>query len=180
MAGHFNQAYGETFPLPGELLSAAPIVPGTDGRKMSKSYGNTIDLFAEGKALQNQVMGIVTDSTPLEEPKKPETCNVFALYKLFATAEEQAKLATLYEYPTLDAESRKGRPFGYGDAKKLLLAKVDSHFQAARERRKQLAANPKIIEEVLRDGAMRARTEARNTMALVRSAVGISPSPAAL
>jgi tryptophanyl-tRNA synthetase len=178
IAGYFNQAYGETFPLPSELLSAAPIVPGTDGRKMSKSYGNTIDIFAEGKSLQSQVMGIVTDSTPLEEPKNPETCNVFALYKLFAAGEEQAKLAALYGNPTLDAESRKGRPFGYGDAKKLLLAKIDSHFQAAREHRKQLAADPAIIEQVLREGAGRARNEARKTMAIVRSAVGMSPAPA--
>ena len=81
MAGYFNQAYGEVFPLPAELLGEAALVPGTDGRKMGKSYRNTIDIFAEGKALQTQVMGIVTDSTPLEAPKNPDTCNVFALYK---------------------------------------------------------------------------------------------------
>ncbi len=177
MAGYLNAAYGEVFPLPGELLGAAPIVPGTDGRKMSKSYGNTIDIFAEGKALQSSVMSIVTDSTPLEEPKDPATCNVFALYKLFASEAEQAALRTLYENPTQDAESRKGRAFGYGDAKKMLLAKIDAFFSAARARRKELAANPAAVEAILRDGAKRARAEARQTMALVRHAVGMAPAP---
>src|SRR5829696_7605394 len=85
MAGYFNQSYGEVFPEPREKHGVAAVVPGTDGRKMSKSYGNTIDIFAEGKALRKAVMGVVTDSTPAEQPKDPETNNVFALYKLFAT-----------------------------------------------------------------------------------------------
>ncbi|CAN5568467.1 tryptophan--tRNA ligase [soil metagenome] len=177
MAGYFNNAYGEVFPIPSELLGEAPIVPGTDGRKMSKSYGNTIDIFAEGKALQTAVMGVVTDSTPLEQPKNPETCNVFALYKLFATATEQEQLAQQYKNPTLDAESRKGRPFGYGDAKKLLLAKIDSYFADARQRRKELAKDPAKIEAVLVTGAAKARAEALKTMALVRTAVGMLSKP---
>ena len=177
MAGYFNTAYGEVFPLPSELLGSAPVVPGTDGRKMSKSYGNTIDIFAEGKALKDSVMGIVTDSTPLEEPKNPATCNVFALFQLFANAEELAALMSLYENPTLGSESRKGRPFGYGDAKKMLLAKIESFFQDAREKRKKLANDPSQVESVLKDGAAKARVEAGKTMAKVRQAVGMLAKP---
>ncbi|OWK36239.1 tryptophan--tRNA ligase [Fimbriiglobus ruber] len=178
MAGYFNQAYDDVFPEPREMLGDAPTVPGTDGQKMSKSYGNTIEIFAEGKALKTAVMGVVTDSTPLEEPKNPETCNVFALYKLFATAGEAAQLAEQYRNPMLNADARKGRAFGYGDAKQLLLAKIDARFGPARERRKQLAADPVTVEDVLRAGARKARAEARKTLALVRQAVGMAAAPA--
>jgi tryptophanyl-tRNA synthetase len=123
-------------------------------------------------------MGIVTDSTPAEEPKEPEGNNVFELYKLFATPEELARMADLYRDPTLDADSRKGRPFGYGDAKGMLLAKIDAKFGPARERRKQLAADPASVEEVLRKGARKARAEAQKTMELVRRAVGMAARPA--
>src|SRR5688500_6314163 len=149
MAGYFNNTYGEVFPEPREKHGVAAVVPGTDGRKMSKSYGNTIDIFAEGKALKKAVMGVVTDSTPAEQPKDPETNKVFALYRLFATPAELEKMADLFKNPTLDADSRNGRPFGYGDAKGMLLAKIDAHFAAAREKRKQLAADPAAVEAVL-------------------------------
>ena len=175
MAGYFNNAYGEVFPMPAERHGVAAVVPGTDGRKMSKSYGNTIDIFAEGKPLEKQVMGVVTDSTPVDQPKNPETCNVCALYKLFATEEEQAQLAKLYREPLHDADNRGGKPFGYGHAKKMLLAKIDAHFGPARERRKQLERDPGRVEEVLRAGAKRAREVARTTMRLVRRAVGMGP-----
>jgi tryptophanyl-tRNA synthetase len=177
MGGYFNQAYGEVFPMPQEQLGEAAVVPGTDGRKMSKSYGNTIDIFAEGKPLEKAVMGVVTDSTPVDQPKNPDACNVVALYKLFATADELTKLADLYKNPMLDADARQGKPFGYGHAKKMLLAKIDGHFAAARERRKQLERNPGVVEEVLQAGAKRAREVARVTMRLVRQAVGMAPSP---
>ena len=177
MAGYFNQAYGEIFPMPQEQLGEAAVVPGTDGQKMSKSYGNTIDIFAEGKPLEKAVMGVVTDSTPVDAPKNPDTCNVFALYKLFATADELTKLADLYKKPMLDADARQGKPFGYGHAKKMLLAKIDGHFAAARERRAQLESDPGYVEEVLQAGAKRAREVARVTMRLVRQAVGMMPSP---
>ena len=168
MAGYFHQAYGvEVFPLPQERLDAVPVVPGVDGQKMSKSYGNTIELFAEGKTLQKAVMGIVTDSTPVEAPKNPDTCNVFALFKLFATNEEQEQLAKKY---------RDGG-MGYGEAKKELLAKIDTYFAPARERRKQLAADPAAVESVLTAGAKRARIEAQKTMEKVRTAVGMLPRP---
>jgi len=180
MAGYFNQAYGEVFPLPQATLSSeSPHVPGTDGRKMSKSYGNTVEIFAAGKALKATVMGIKTDSTPAEEPKNPDTCNVATLYKLFATADEQAQLSDLYRNPATDAAARGGRPFGYGDAKALLLAKIDAHFAAARERRKQLASDPGYVEEVLQAGAKRAREVAQVTLRLVRQAVGMRERPVA-
>ncbi len=178
MAGYFNQAYGEVFPEPRERLNEAAVVPGTDGQKMSKSYGNTIDIFAEGKELRKQVMGIVTDSTPAEAPKTPDGNNVFELYRLFATPAELERMADLFRNPTLDADARKGRPFGYGDAKTMLLEKIDAKFGPARERRKQLAADLGAIEGVLRDGARKARAEARKTMELVRAAVGMAPRSA--
>jgi tryptophanyl-tRNA synthetase len=177
MAGYFNGAYGEVFPEPRELLGEAAVVPGTDGRKMSKSYGNTIDLFAEGKGLKKQVMGVVTDSTPAEQPKTPDGNNVFELYKLFATADELTRMADLFRDPTLDAASRNGRPFGYGDAKGMLLAKIDAHFADARARRKELAADPERVGRVLAAGAVRARAEAAKTMAVVRQAVGMAGRP---
>ena len=173
MAGYFNQAYGDLFPLPREVLAEAAVVPGTDGRKMSKSYGNTLDIFAEGKALRKAVMGIVTDSTPADRPKEPAGNPVFELYRLFATPEEVSRVADLFRNPSLDADSRAGRPFGYGDAKTLLVNKIDHEFAAARVRRAELAADPGRVEAVLADGAKRARAEARRTMDRVRRAVGL-------
>jgi len=163
MAGKFNRAFGDIFPIPNYRLDKESKVPGTDGQKMSKSYGNTIEIFAEGKPLQKTVMSIKTDSTPLGSPLNPDTCNVFALYSLFATDQERADLAARY---------RAGN-IGYGDAKKLLLEKIDQYFSPARQKRKDLAANPDYVEDVLRRGAQKARAEAQQTMALVREAVGM-------
>jgi len=177
MAGYFNQAYGEVFPEPRELLGEAAVVPGTDGQKMSKSYGNTIDIFAEGKALKSAVMGIKTDSTPVEEPKNPDTCNAFALFRLFAGAREVEETADLYRNPMRGAEGRAGRPFGYGDIKSLLFTKIEEYFADARERRKGLARDPGRVEEVLQAGAKQAREVARVTMQLVRQGVGMKERP---
>ncbi|MFQ3648950.1 MAG: tryptophan--tRNA ligase [Gemmataceae bacterium] len=178
MAGYFNNTFQvDLFPMPQERLDTIPVVPGIDGKKMSKSYGNTIEIFAEGNALKKPVMSIVTDSTPVEQPKDPEKCNVVALYKLFASPDEVAKIESLYRHPLEDAEQREGRPFGYGDAKKLLLAKINDYFGPFRERRKQLAAQPGVVEEVLQRGAAKARAEAQATMRLVRQAVGMLPAP---
>src|SRR5262245_14704322 len=165
MAARFNRTYAEVFPIPNYRLDAGARVPGTDGQKMSKSYGNTIEIFAEGNPLKKTVMGIKTDSTPLGSPLNPDTCNVFALYGLFATDAEKADLAARY---------RSGG-IGYGDAKKLLLEKIISYFEPARKRRKELAANESYVEEVLRKGAQRARAEAQKTMELVRTAIGMKP-----
>ena len=163
MAGYFNQTYEAVFPLPDYRLDVAPKVPGTDGQKMSKSYGNTIDIFAEGKPLRKAIMGIVTDSTPVEAPKDPDRCTVYQLYSLFATDQEKAALAERYRAGGL----------GYGEVKKMLLEKVDAHFAAARERRRELAARPDYVEDVLRRGGDKARAEAEKTMALVRQATGL-------
>ncbi len=163
MAGKFNRAYGEVFPLPQAMLvEAGAKVPGTDGQKMSKSYGNTIDIFAEGKALKKAVMGIVTDSKLLEEPKDPSTCTVFELYSLFANADEQAALAEKY----------RAGGMGYGSAKTMLLEKIEQHFGPARDKRKDLEKNRDFVEQVLREGATKARAEAMATMKLVREAAG--------
>jgi tryptophanyl-tRNA synthetase len=165
IAERFNRIYGEVFPIPNYRLDKESKVPGTDGQKMSKSYGNTIEIFAEGKPLRKTVMGIVTDSTKVEDPKDPEKCNVFALYSLFATEDEKAAMAAHY----------RAGGMGYGEVKTALLQKIDEYFGPARERRKQLAQNPEYVEGVLRDGARRARAEAQKTMALVREAVGMKP-----
>jgi tryptophanyl-tRNA synthetase len=163
MAGYFNQAFREVFPLPEARLDEAPLVPGTDGKKMSKSYGNTIEIFAEGKALSSTVMRIVTDSTPVEAPKDPEKDNVFALYSLFATPVERESLAARY----------RAGGIGYGEAKKLLVDKIDAHFRPAREKRAKLAADPEAVERVLADGAERARRAASQTLREVREAAGL-------
>jgi len=165
MAERFNRTYGDVFPVPTHRLDAGARVPGTNGQKMSKSYGNTIDLFAEGKALQKTVMKIDTDATPLGDPLNPETCNVFALYSLFAASAEKTRMAELY---------RSGG-IGYGEAKKQLLEKINGYFEPYRQKRKELAADPEYVAGVLRQGAQRARAEARQTMALVRKAVGMLP-----
>src|SRR6516225_1561878 len=163
IAGRFNDRFGEVFPIPDVRLDKESKVIGTDGQKMSKSYGNTVEIFAEGKPLQKVIMGIQTDSTPVEAPKDPTKCNVFALYSLFASDEEKEALAARY----------RAGGMGYGEAKKMLLEKINTYFAPARERRKQLAADPEYVEGILRAGARRARAEAQATMALVRKAVGM-------
>ena len=140
------------------------VIPGLDGQKMSKSYNNTIELFGEGKPVRKKFMSIKTDSTPMGEPMNPDTCNVFALYKLMATPEELEALRKNYlENPE----------FGYGHAKQLLFEKYTEYFAAAREKRKELLANPQKVEDILQDGASRARKVADATMAKVRAAVGL-------
>jgi tryptophanyl-tRNA synthetase len=165
MAERFNRTYGPIFPLPDYRLDQGAKVPGTDGEKMSKSYGNTIEIFAEGKPLQKTVMSIKTDSTPLGSPLNPESCTVFTLYSLYANEQEKADLAAQYRAGSI----------GYGGAKKLLLEKIDAYFAPARQKRKELAENPSYVESVLQEGARRARREAEQTMALVREAVGLPP-----
>jgi tryptophanyl-tRNA synthetase len=163
IAGKFNRSFGDIFPIPEPKLDKEAKVPGIDGQKMSKSYNNTIDIFAEGKPLQKTVMSIVTDSTPVETPKDPDNCSVFALYSLFAIGEEKAALAARY----------RAGGIGYGEVKKMLLEKINAYFGPFRERRKPLAAHPEQVEAILQRGAQRARAEARKTMTLVRQAVGM-------
>lgn len=178
MAERFNRAFDqEVFPLPDYRLTPASKVPGIDGQKMSKSYGNTIDIFAEGKGLKKTVMSIVTDTTAVTEPKNPVGNTVVALYQLFATLDEVAKLESLYRNPLEDAAQRGDAPFGYGHAKTMLLEKINDHFATARARRAELVQRPDEVEDVLRAGAKRAREEAQKTMELVRTAVGMGGRP---
>lgn len=167
MALAFNNAYGEIFPLPTVRLDAGAKVPGLDGQKMSKSYGNTIEIFEEGKRLRKRVMSIVTDSTPLEEPKDPDACNVFSLYELFSDEAEQEDLRARYRTPG----------FGYGNAKQILFEKMDAYFAPYREERKRLEGDVGYVEGVLAEGGAKARAEAQKTMRLVRAAAGIPEMP---
>ncbi|MBI9021214.1 MAG: tryptophan--tRNA ligase [Verrucomicrobia bacterium] len=164
IATKFNNQYGEVFTIPEpSIRDSVAVVPGVDGQKMSKSYDNTLEIFGEPGVLKKRVMKIVTDCTPLEEPKDPESCNVFALYKLFASDEEAADLAARYRVAG----------FGYGTAKKELLAKINDHFAPMREKRAELEKNMDYVEEVLRKGAERARTETQKTLQAARKAVGL-------
>jgi tryptophanyl-tRNA synthetase len=163
MAGKFNRAYRDIFPIPNWRLDKESKVPGTDGQKMSKSYGNTIDIFAEGKPLEKIVMSIKTDSTPMGQPLDPDKCNVFALYSLFAADDEKQALA---------ADYRAGK-IGYGGAKKALKAKIDAWFDPFRAKRKELAKSPDTLEDILREGAKKARHDAQLTMDMVRQATGL-------
>ncbi len=166
IATHFNTHFGNTLNQPQELTPEdVAIVPGTDGQKMSKSYGNTIDIFAPEATLKKQVMGIVTDSTPVEAPKDTSKCNVFQLYKLIATSSEITALKAQYE---------KGG-FGYGEAKKILLAKLLEVFTPARKKYIELKENLSYVERVLQTGAERARTEASKTLDEVRKKIGTRP-----
>lgn len=151
-------------PIPDPLiLEEVAVVPGIDGRKMSKSYRNTIGIFDEGKVLKKQVMSIVTDSTPLDDPKNPDTDNVFALLKLFATPEKLQEIAAAY----------RAGGYGYGHAKKELLGYVRDYFAEARDRRRDLLARPDYVMDVLREGGKRGRVRAEAIMQQVRERVGL-------
>ena len=164
LAIKFNLKFGETFKVPEPFIpDEVAIVPGTDGQKMSKSYGNTIELSASPKDIKASIMSIVTDSTPLEEPKDPDTCTVYNIYKLVADPEQVSEMA---------AKLRAGG-YGYGHAKKDLLNAFNEKFASFRERRAQLEADPSAVQKILHDGAERARVEARKTLKLARQAVGL-------
>lgn len=166
IATKFNLTYQrDVFVLPeARVLSETAKVVGVDGDKMSKSYGNTIELFDEPKKLRKRLMSIKTDSTPVEEPKNPEACSVFTLYKLFASEAQQAELAARY----------RAGGMGYGEAKQALFEAADAFFGPARERRHQLAADPKTVEDVLQAGAKRARAKAQDVLNRAREACGLS------
>lgn len=165
-ASRFNEAFrpdDPLFPLPEPyILDEVSVIPGVDGRKMSKSYGNTIGIFDEGKPLKKKVMSIVSDSTLLEAPKDPEADNTFALIRHFATDAEREEIAEAY----------RAGGYGYGHAKKALLGMIDRHFAEARERRRQLADRPDEVRQILAAGAEAARQRAADVMREVRDAVG--------
>ena len=160
----FNERYeGEFFKLPEPLiLEDSAVIPGTDGQKMSKSYNNTINMFASKKELKKQVMSIVTDSTPLEEPKNPDN-NITQLYSLFASKERVEEMKEKF---------RVGN-YGYGHAKNELLEAILEYFKEARDKREELVSNPDLVKKILKDGAEKARLLAKEKMLKVKEAVGL-------
>ena len=167
MAGYFNNTYKrEVFKMPKARLNEAAIVPGIDGEKMSKSYGNTLDLFDDPKTVRKRIMSIKTDSTPVEEPKNPETCNVFALLRLFASKEETTEWEKRY----------RAGGMGYGEAKKRVAELFEEKFGPAREQRAKLERDPAYVEGQLAAGGMKARAVAQEVMEEVRRACGIVTS----
>ena len=171
LASKFNNQFGNILKLPDAyILESTAVVPGVDGRKMSKSYGNEIGIFDEGKALKKKVMSIVTDSTPVEDPKDPSESTPLLLLRLMAEPQE------IREW---EARYRAGG-MGYGDVKKRLLELLDQTFGPYRERRRELAADPAYVEDVLAEGGRKARAVAHGVMESCREATGlpISYTPA--
>jgi tryptophanyl-tRNA synthetase len=161
----FNNHYGDTFTLPNpEIDDQVATVPGLDGQKMSKSYKNTIDLFLDEKPLRKQIMRIVTDPTPVEDPKDPDQCNVFQIYRLFLDKEQETALRQRYQAGGL----------GYGEVKQELFETVRDFFAPYTERRKELLADKEALRKVLADGAQKARYAASKTLRKVRKKTGLS------
>lgn len=165
IASAFNHQYGETFVLPeAKIEEAVMTVPGTDGQKMSKSYGNIIDIFLPDKELLKQVKSIKTDSTPMEEPKNPDTDNVFAIYNLLGTAQQTADLRAKY----------LAGNFGYGHAKQALYDLIVQKFAEERKAFDFYMSNPDALDKKLAQGEARARIIARDVLERVRKRVGFS------
>ncbi|HEY2614488.1 MAG TPA: hypothetical protein VGI42_02165, partial [Chthoniobacterales bacterium] len=159
----FNEIFGGGLRLPEPYIqTGTETVPGIDGQKMSKSYGNTIDIFGDEKEMRKRVMSIVTDSAAVDAPKDPESSTIFQLYSLFASKEETEAMR--------DAFRRGGT--GYGEFKKQLFAKLWEYFAPMRKRRAEILSDPNYIESVLEQGAQRANEVAHSVMARVRKAVG--------
>ncbi|NPA43560.1 MAG: tryptophan--tRNA ligase [Chlorobi bacterium] len=166
VAQKFNRIMGETFVVPEiELHEKTMYVPGIDGLKMSKSRNNIIDIFLPEKQLRKQIMRIVTDSTPLEAPKNPDTCNVFALYSLLASHEETEALRQKY----------LAGNFGYGHAKQALFELILEKFKEPRRRFAELTARPEQIEQILAEGARKARIKAGEVLDRVRKKFRFNP-----
>jgi tryptophanyl-tRNA synthetase len=160
----FNQTYSEVFEIPEpEIKEELAVIPGIDGQKMSKSYDNTIELFAPTKKLKKKIMGIVTDSTPVEEPKDPDSSYIYLLYKLFASESQAQSLA----------ERFRAGGLGYGHAKKELFELYMEYFREARETRDRLVNDMAYVEEVRKKGAEKARGIAIDVLDKVRRAVGM-------
>ena len=164
LAASFNHLFGETFVMPkAKLLDNSARVPGTDGEKMSKSYGNTLEVFAEPKTLRKQIMRIVTDSRAMEDPKEPGTDHLYQLYWLFAGDSQREAMAAKY---------RQGG-FGYGEVKKALADLAVEYFAEARARRIELEAKPERVREILGDGAATARKKAAEVLLRAQRACGV-------
>ena len=164
IAQAFNHTYGEVFVLPkAKVLDCSAKVPGTDGEKMSKSYGNFVEVFEDVKAMKKKVMRIATDSRPMEDPKEPEGDNLFQLFSLFADKKAKEKMAAMY----------RAGGFGYGDVKKALAEAAEAYFAPARERRAELEANLDQVHQILGDGAAKARVKAKEVLARAKKACGV-------
>jgi len=164
IAQAFNHNFGEVFVLPkAKVLDSSAKVPGTDGEKMSKSYGNFVEVFEDVKSMKKKVMRIATDSRPMEDSKEPEGDHLFQLFSLFADESAKAEMADLY---------RRGG-FGYGDVKKALAEAAEAYFAPARERRAELVADIDQVHQILGDGASMARAKAGEVLARAKKACGV-------
>jgi tryptophanyl-tRNA synthetase len=160
----FNDTYGPTLKLPEpSIRDETAVVPGLDGQKMSKSYGNAIGIFETEASMRKKIMSLKTDSTPVEAPKATEDSTILALYKLVASPDD---------YPRMESEFREGG-VGYGDFKKRLFAALWDYFEPMRRRREEILADPGYVEMVLREGRARANQVAEDVMSRVRSATGL-------
>lgn len=166
VASRFNHKMGEVFVVPKEWIQDdTMLIPGIDGEKMSKSRNNFIDIFLPEKELKKQVMKIVTDTKGLDDEKDPDTCNIFQLYRLLATEEQQASMR----------ENYKTKGYGYGHAKTALLDLILTRFEKERERYNYYEAHPEEVDAILAKGAERAKKIARETLNRVRKSVGFYP-----
>jgi tryptophanyl-tRNA synthetase len=164
IAIRFNNTYGETFVIPEpEINETTAIVPGLDGQKMSKSYDNTIPIFLDEKGLRKRVMAIQTDATPVEAPKDPDKCNLYALLKLFASPEKMGEVHGLYV--------NGGAAYGY--LKQDLFELINDYFAGARAKKKELLDNPDYLRQILAKGAEKARAKATLTLDLARDRMGL-------
>ncbi len=163
IATAFNNQYGETFVIPEEKIDErVMVIPGTDGQKMSKSYGNTIDIFLPEKQLRKNIMSIVTDSTPLEEPKNPDSCNVFTLYRLLASDDQVKEMRAKYE----------GGNYGYGHAKQELFELIIQKFEKPRELFNYYMENTQELNKKLEAGEEKARAIGLEVLNRVKKKVG--------
>lgn len=163
VASRFNHQMGDVFVLPdARIAEDIMTIPGTDGEKMSKSRNNFINIFEDDKKLRKQIMAIVTDATPLEEPKNPDTCNVFALYKLLGNEEQISEMRANY----------LGGNYGYGHAKQALFELICEKFQTHREKYNYYMNNLEEVDRLLQEGATKAGIIANETLAKVREKMG--------
>ncbi|MFM7472990.1 MAG: tryptophan--tRNA ligase [Crocinitomicaceae bacterium] len=163
VANRFNLQYGETFVIPEDIISESTmLIPGTDGEKMSKSRSNHIDIFLPEKELRKQIMSIVSDSTPLEAPKNPETCHTFSLYSLLASKEQITEMTQNYVNGN----------YGYGHAKQALFELILTKFENERKTFNELMSDKRKIDEELKIGALKAREVAQKVLNRVRIKVG--------
>jgi len=164
IAERFNRVYGDIFTIPEAMIhDTIALIPGIDGQKMSKSYNNTINIFDKEKDLKKKIMRIVTDSTPVEEPKDPDICNLFSRYKLFTAESETASLRERYEKGGLS----------YGKVKEELFSLIWDYFEPYRKKREALISDRGEVVNILKKGAEKTRKIAVNTLDIVKKAVGL-------